>query len=380
MKSEVTTKAMVRDQVVGRRVRSRHVIGALLRVDRRIFVPAESASLALGDHPVSIACGQTVSQPYMVALMLDALQVRRGMKVLEVGAGSGYVLALLSAMGARPHGSGVAPGTGQPDPCPPERRPIQCGGGAVRGRRPRLARGGALRPHPGQRRLSVRPSASSPSARAGRHPRGARRCARRGRPGPAPDDQGTGRHRGGGPGRLRFRTAGRPFWGKQDEKLGMTQISKAREFNRGIRKMKGRLREDVSAQPVAVSHGLAQTLARDSRAGSVRAGVRGRGRPLPRGGLSLFRRMFQNLLENAASGDIPGFSWWPSQEAHGAGPAHDLHPAALLGGGERPVLPVHGRDLTFLLPLPFPRRGLHAQRAMEAALNAGYMVALCWRP
>ena len=104
MKPEASAKAMVRDQVVGRRVRSRHVIGALLRVDRRIFVPAGSAGLALGDHPVSIACGQTLSQPYMVALMLDALQVRRGMSVLEVGAGSGYVLALLGAMGARPCG------------------------------------------------------------------------------------------------------------------------------------------------------------------------------------------------------------------------------------------------------------------------------------
>jgi protein-L-isoaspartate(D-aspartate) O-methyltransferase len=104
MKTGASTKAMVRDQVVGRRIRSRHVIGALLRVDRRIFVPAGSAAQALGDHPVSIACGQTVSQPYMVALMLDALQVRRGMSVLEVGSGSGYVLALLGAMGAQPCG------------------------------------------------------------------------------------------------------------------------------------------------------------------------------------------------------------------------------------------------------------------------------------
>lgn len=104
MKVAPAVKAMVREQVVGRRVRSLHVIGALLRVDRRIFVPAAHAAYAFGDHPVSIACGQTVSQPYMVALMLDALKVRRGMRVLEVGAGSGYVLALLSAMGARPYG------------------------------------------------------------------------------------------------------------------------------------------------------------------------------------------------------------------------------------------------------------------------------------
>ena len=51
-----------------------------------------------------IGAGQTISQPYMVAIMLDLLGVRRGMKVLEVGAGSGYVLALLRAMGARPFG------------------------------------------------------------------------------------------------------------------------------------------------------------------------------------------------------------------------------------------------------------------------------------
>jgi len=104
MKTDPALKAMVREQVVGRRVRSRRVIGALLRVDRRVFVPAAHAAHALGDHPVSIACGQTVSQPFMVAIMLDALQVHRGMKVLEVGSGSGYVLALLSAMGARPFG------------------------------------------------------------------------------------------------------------------------------------------------------------------------------------------------------------------------------------------------------------------------------------
>ncbi len=104
MSIEPAVKAMVREQIVGRRVRSRHVIGALLRVDRRIFVPAAHAAQALGDHPVSIPCGQTVSQPYMVALMLEALKMRRGMTVLEVGSGSGYVLALLGVMGARAFG------------------------------------------------------------------------------------------------------------------------------------------------------------------------------------------------------------------------------------------------------------------------------------
>ncbi len=97
-------KAMVRGQVLSRGVRDRRVLGALLRVDRGIFVPAAARPLAYEDHPVTLGHGQTISQPFMVALMLDALQVRRGMKVLEIGSGSGYVLALLLAMGARPLG------------------------------------------------------------------------------------------------------------------------------------------------------------------------------------------------------------------------------------------------------------------------------------
>lgn len=101
---ESGTRQMVRSQILSRGLRSRRLVGAFLRVDRVHFVPPASAHLAYGDHPVPIGAGQTVSQPYMVAIMLDLLDVRRGMKVLEVGAGSGYVLALLRAMGARPHG------------------------------------------------------------------------------------------------------------------------------------------------------------------------------------------------------------------------------------------------------------------------------------
>jgi protein-L-isoaspartate(D-aspartate) O-methyltransferase len=97
-------KAMVREHLRRRGIRSLRVLGAFLRADRRHFVPAERGGDTYGDYPVGIGCGQTVSQPYMVALMLEALDVHRGMKVLEVGAGSGYVMALLKAMGARPFG------------------------------------------------------------------------------------------------------------------------------------------------------------------------------------------------------------------------------------------------------------------------------------
>jgi protein-L-isoaspartate(D-aspartate) O-methyltransferase len=101
---ESETRMMVKGQISSRGVKSRRVLAAMLKVDRRYFVPEGSARLAYGDHPVPIGMGQTISQPYMVAIMLDLLDVHRGMKVLEVGAGSGYVLALLRAMGARPYG------------------------------------------------------------------------------------------------------------------------------------------------------------------------------------------------------------------------------------------------------------------------------------
>lgn len=95
---------MVRRQILRRGVGSWRVLGAFLRVDRIHFVPEGARPAAYGDHPLSIGAGQTVSQPYMVALMLDALRLYRGAKVLEVGAGSGYALALLAAARTRPFG------------------------------------------------------------------------------------------------------------------------------------------------------------------------------------------------------------------------------------------------------------------------------------
>jgi protein-L-isoaspartate(D-aspartate) O-methyltransferase len=97
-------RAMVRRQIFDRGLKKPSLLRAFLKVDREVFVGAGSRAQAHGDHPVTIGHGQTVSQPFMVALMLNALEVRPGVKVLEVGAGSGYVLALLSALGARPYG------------------------------------------------------------------------------------------------------------------------------------------------------------------------------------------------------------------------------------------------------------------------------------
>lgn len=96
-------KAMVREQLAPH-IRSRRILGAFLRVERRAFVPPQWSHLAYHDGPVAIGAGQTVSQPRMVAEMLEALEVHRDQRVLEVGAGSGYALALLTALGARPFG------------------------------------------------------------------------------------------------------------------------------------------------------------------------------------------------------------------------------------------------------------------------------------
>jgi protein-L-isoaspartate(D-aspartate) O-methyltransferase len=74
---------------------------ALRTIPRHLFVPEEARAHAYEDRPLPVGHGQTISQPYMVALMTEALDVRTGMKVLEVGTGTGYQTAVLCALGAR---------------------------------------------------------------------------------------------------------------------------------------------------------------------------------------------------------------------------------------------------------------------------------------
>ncbi|MCH7585962.1 MAG: protein-L-isoaspartate(D-aspartate) O-methyltransferase, partial [Acidobacteria bacterium] len=76
------------------------VIEAMRAVPRHEFVPTEFVDQAYADHPLPIGHGQTISQPYIVALMSQALDLRPGAKVLEIGTGSGYQAAVLAAMGA----------------------------------------------------------------------------------------------------------------------------------------------------------------------------------------------------------------------------------------------------------------------------------------
>jgi protein-L-isoaspartate(D-aspartate) O-methyltransferase len=92
---------MVREQIVARGVARPDVIAALLAVPRHRFVPPDIVASAYQDHPLPIGEGQTISQPYIVALMTEALALQPGQRVLEIGTGSGYQAAVLSAMKAQ---------------------------------------------------------------------------------------------------------------------------------------------------------------------------------------------------------------------------------------------------------------------------------------
>jgi len=87
---------MVASQIVSRGIKDKRVIVAMQTVPREIFIPAEYSSSAYEDRPLPIGMGQTISQPYIVALMTESLDLSRDMKVLEIGTGSGYQSAVLA--------------------------------------------------------------------------------------------------------------------------------------------------------------------------------------------------------------------------------------------------------------------------------------------
>ena len=89
-------REMVDQQVEGRGIEDERVLRALRTVPREAFVPERYASMAYGDRPLPIGEGQTISQPYIVALMAEAAEVEEGDRVLEIGTGSGYGAAVLS--------------------------------------------------------------------------------------------------------------------------------------------------------------------------------------------------------------------------------------------------------------------------------------------
>ena len=92
---------MVEEQIIRRGINKENVISAFKKVPRHKFASDVSLSSAYGDHPLPIVEGQTISQPYMVALMTQCLELNGGEKVLEVGLGSGYQAAILAEIAAK---------------------------------------------------------------------------------------------------------------------------------------------------------------------------------------------------------------------------------------------------------------------------------------
>lgn len=95
---ETQRKKMVRDQIEARGVRNPRTLAVMRKVERHLFVKPEYLNMAYRDGPLPIDCEQTVSQPYIVALMTDLLKLTPTSKVLEIGTGCGYQTAILAEL------------------------------------------------------------------------------------------------------------------------------------------------------------------------------------------------------------------------------------------------------------------------------------------
>ena len=95
---DTARQRMVDQQLAGRDIRDRRVLDAMRTVPRHEFVPADLRGEAYDDNPLPIGYGQTISQPYIVAFMTEALQLSPSDRVLEIGTGSGYQAAILGVL------------------------------------------------------------------------------------------------------------------------------------------------------------------------------------------------------------------------------------------------------------------------------------------
>ena len=98
MKFEDQRKIMIRSQIEARGIHTKKILDVFLKIKRHLFVPIENRHLAYNDSPLSIGKGQTISQPYIVALMMDLIDIQPEDKILEIGTGSGYQTALIAEL------------------------------------------------------------------------------------------------------------------------------------------------------------------------------------------------------------------------------------------------------------------------------------------
>jgi protein-L-isoaspartate(D-aspartate) O-methyltransferase len=101
MEYSIARRLMVERQIIARGVRDRLVLDAMTQVPRHLFVEEALRGQAYSDYPLPIGEKQTISQPYMVAFMTEALRLKGGEKVLEIGTGSGYQAAVVSQIASR---------------------------------------------------------------------------------------------------------------------------------------------------------------------------------------------------------------------------------------------------------------------------------------
>jgi protein-L-isoaspartate(D-aspartate) O-methyltransferase len=94
---------MVERQIIARGVKDERVLQVMLKVPRHKFIPSQFTFDAYGDHPVPIGYEQTISQPYIVALMTEMLNIHKDYKILEIGAGCGYQTAILAELAEEVH-------------------------------------------------------------------------------------------------------------------------------------------------------------------------------------------------------------------------------------------------------------------------------------
>lgn len=92
---------MVEKDIIPRGVKDQRVLDAMIKVPRHLFVGTTQRMSAYEDHPLPIGEGQTISQPFMVALMTEALMLKGGESVLEIGTGTGYQTAILAELASR---------------------------------------------------------------------------------------------------------------------------------------------------------------------------------------------------------------------------------------------------------------------------------------
>ncbi len=101
---ENNPESMVKEQLGKRDITDKRVLAAFRKVKRELFVPPSCKKNAYEDRPLPIGCGQTISQPYIVALTTQLLQLKGGEKILEIGSGCGYQSAILAEMGCTVYG------------------------------------------------------------------------------------------------------------------------------------------------------------------------------------------------------------------------------------------------------------------------------------